>query len=65
MNWKKKSFYFSIQTKLKIYDCHYKDDRCCWYCDKRFECKAKVKCEFDCFDDDNDNPDDVNAYWEE
>ena len=48
-----------------IDDCYYKDNRCCWYCDKKFECNAKVKCEFDCYDDDNDSPDDVNAYWEE
>ena len=26
-------------------DCYYKDDRCCYYCDKVNTCKAKVKCE--------------------
>lgn len=46
-------------------DCYYKDDRCCYYCDKKWECKAKVKCEFECWDDDGDNEDDVNAYWME
>lgn len=25
-------------------DCHYKDDRCCWYCDKRDDCSAESKC---------------------
>lgn len=46
-------------------DCYYKDDRCCWYCDKRDTCESNSKCGFDCYDDDNDNSDDVNAYWEE
>lgn len=46
-------------------DCAYKDDRCCWYCEKRSTCKAKSKCSFDCYDDDNDNMCDVNAYWED
>ena len=27
--------------------------------------ELKAKCEFDCWDDDNDNKDDVNAYWED
>lgn len=43
-------------------DCHYKDDRCCWYCERRDICKAKSKCSFSCFDDDGDNKDNVNAY---
>lgn len=29
------------------------------------EIKAKAKCEFDCWDDDDDNKDDVDAYWED
>ena len=50
---------------VHIYFCSYKDDRCCYYCDKKWDCKAKAKCEFDCWDDDKDNKDDVNAYWED
>lgn len=46
-------------------DCYYKDDRCCYYCDREQQCKAESKCKFDCYDDDNNNKDDVNAYWEE
>lgn len=46
-------------------DCHYNDDRCCWYCDRRDICNAKAKCSFSCYDDDEDNADDVNAYWVE
>lgn len=26
--------------------CHYKNDRCCWYCDKRDDCSAESKCAF-------------------
>lgn len=27
-------------------DCHYKEGRCCWYCDKRDDCNAESKCAF-------------------
>ena len=52
-------------VKPETDDCSYLDDRCCYYCDKKWDCKAKVKCEFNCWDDDKDNKDDVNAYWED
>ena len=42
-------------VKSETDDCNYKDDRCCYYCDKKWDCKAKAKCEFDCWDDDKDN----------
>ena len=51
-------------VKPETDDCNYKDNRCCYY-DKKWDCKAKAKCEFDCWDDDKDNKDDVNAYWED
>lgn len=47
-------------------DCHYKDNRCCWYCDKKDTCEAKSRCWFDCYNDGNTNEkEDTNAYWEE
>lgn len=54
-------------VKPETDDCSYKDDRCCYYCDKKWDCKAIVKCEIDCWNDDNDNKDkdNVNAYWED
>ena len=52
-------------VKPETDDCSYKDDRCCYYCDKKWDCKAIVKCGFNCWDDDKDNKDDVNAYWED
>ena len=48
-----------------INDCLYQDDRCCWYCEEKQKCHANSKCYFNCYDDDNDNEDDVNAYWVE
>ena len=44
-------------------DCYYQDDRCCYYCDRMKTCTAISKCCFNCYDDDDDNPDDTNAYW--
>lgn len=49
-------------TDLEPSDCAYRDDRCCFYCDAKDVCIAKAKCSFDCWDDNGDNPDDVNAY---
>lgn len=46
-------------------DCYYEDDRCCFYCDKENTCAANSRCSFNCYDDDDDNPDDTNAYWVE
>lgn len=44
-------------------DCYYQDDRCCFYCDRRKACTATAQCYFICYDDDDDNPDGMNAYW--
>lgn len=30
-------------VKPETDDCSYKDDRCCYYCDKKWDCKAIVK----------------------
>ena len=27
-------------VKPETDDCSYKDDRCCYYCDKKWDCKA-------------------------
>lgn len=40
-------------VKPETDDCSYKDDRCCYYCDKKWDCKAKAKCDVKVLMEDN------------